>query len=211
MKTFVIEGQVREELGKKAARDLRRQELIPCVMYGPLKDENGNVKVLHFQVPFSNLRKLVYTPNIYLVDIKIGDTVYNAVMRELQFHPVTDKLLHVDFQQVNEDKPITMNVPIFLEGLAAGVKQGGQLNQAMRSLKCRAIYKLIPENISIDVTKLKLGDSLKVHDLDIEGIKLMDPKDAVVASIKTTRSSVALPEDEEEAEEGAEEAEEAAE
>ena len=132
MKSIEIKGSLRTETGKKATRELRKDNGIPCVLYGTQKDENGNQVATHFTVPTEGLRNLVYTPHIYVVDLNIDGKIVNAIMKDIQFHPVTDKILHVDFYQIDESKPIVMEVPVKLEGLAEGVKAGGKfaLNRA---------------------------------------------------------------------------------
>ena len=127
MKSIEIKGSLRTETGKKATRELRKDNGVPCVLYGTQKDENGNQVATHFTVPTEGLRNLVYTPHIYVVDLNIDGKIVNAIMKDIQFHPVTDKILHVDFYQIDESKPIVMEVPVKLEGLAEGVKAGGKL------------------------------------------------------------------------------------
>ena len=127
MKSIEIKGSLRTETGKKATRELRKDNGIPCVLYGTQKDENGNQVATHFTVPTEGLRNLVYTPHIYVVDLNIDGKIVNAIMKDIQFHPVTDKILHVDFYQIDESKPIVMEVPVKLEGLAEGVKAGDRL------------------------------------------------------------------------------------
>ena len=135
MKSIEIKGSLRTETGKKATRELRKDNGIPCVLYGTQKDENGNQVATHFTVPTEGLRNLVYTPHIYVVDLNIDGKIVNAIMKDIQFHPVTDKILHVDFYQIDESKPIVMEVPVKLEGLAEGVKAGGKLALQIRKLK----------------------------------------------------------------------------
>ena len=200
MKEVKISGQLRSDLGKKASKELRKKGLIPCNLYGEQKDENGKPVAMSFAAPMSELRKIVYTPNIYVINIEIDGKIYNSVMRELQFHPVTDALLHADFYEVNEAKPITVGIPVRLEGLAKGVKAGGQLNQALRLIKVTAPFQVIPEHLTIDVTNLGLGHSMKIGDLNFEGLQLAMAKETVVCSVKSTRA--AAEEEEEEAAEG---------
>ena len=129
MKTFQLQGTSRTEVGKKSSRELRKQGLVPCNMYGIQKDENGLPVALPFVVKKDDLRKLIYTPDIYVVDLTIDGKLYNAIIQEMQFHPVKDTILHMDFLEINEAKPIVMAVPVQLTGLAAGVKAGGKLEQ----------------------------------------------------------------------------------
>ena len=152
MKSIQIQGSLRAETGKKATKELRKSASIPCVLYGSQKDENGNQVATHFSVTIDGIRKLVYTPHIYVVDLNIDGKVVNAIMKDIQFHPVTDAILHIDFYQIDEDKPIVMEVPVQLEGLAEGVKAGGKLVLQMRKLKVKALYNMVPERMVINVS-----------------------------------------------------------
>ena len=189
MKSIEIQGSLRTETGKKSTKALRKNDSVPCVLYGLNTDENGNQVATHFSVTVEELRKLVYTPHIYVVDLNIDGKVVNAIMKDIQFHPVTDVILHVDFLQINEDKPIVMEVPVRLEGLAEGVKAGGKLNLQIRKLKVKAFYNVIPERLVVDVTSLGLGKTIKVGELHYEGLELLNAKDAVVCAVKLTRAA----------------------
>ena len=189
MKSIEIKGSLRTDIGKKATRELRKNNGVPCVLYGVKKDENGLPVATHFYVPTEGLRKLVYTPNIYLVNLDIDGTVVTAIMKDLQFHPVKDNILHVDFLQVEENKPIVMEVPVQLEGLAEGVRAGGKLQLQMRKLKVRAIYTNIPEKLVVDVTSLGLGKTIKVGELNYEGLELVNAKEVVVCAVQLTRAA----------------------
>lgn len=189
MKTFQLQGTSRQEVGKKSSRELRKQNLVPCVMYGIQKDENGTPVALPFTVKKDDLRKLIYTPDIYVVDLTIDGKLYNAIIQEMQFHPVKDSILHMDFLQINEEKPIVMAVPVQLTGLAAGVKAGGKLEQVVRRIKVKALYSNIPERLVIDVTNLGLGKSIKVGDLNFEGLEMASPASTVVCGVQATRAS----------------------
>ena len=153
------------------------------------KDENGKQVATHFTVTVDGLRKLVYTPHIYVVDLNIDGKVVNAIMKDIQFHPVTDAILHVDFLQINEENPIVMEVPVQLEGLAEGVKAGGKLALQIRKLKVKALYNQIPERLVVDVTSLGLGKTIKVGELKYEGLQLLNAKEAVVCAVKLTRAA----------------------
>ncbi len=189
MKSFQLEGVVREDFGKKAARELRKENMVPCNLYGVAKDAEGKPLAQAFSVKVDDLRKLIYTPHIYVVDLNIGGKVVNAILKEIQFHPVKDNILHIDFLQIEEEKPIVMDVPVQLQGLAAGVKAGGKLSQLARKLKVKALYNVIPEKLIVDVTELTAGKSIKVRDLDFEGLELVSPKEALVCAVKMTRAS----------------------
>ena len=168
---------------------MRKQDLIPCVMYGQEKAEDGKPVALHFTVKKDDIRKLVYTPDIFVVDLTIDGKLHNAILQELQFHPVKDNVLHIDFLEINEAKPIVMAVPVQLTGLAVGVKAGGKLEQISRRVKVKALYSDIPERLVVDVTNLALGKSIKVSDLSFEGREMVSPADSVVCGVMTTRTS----------------------
>ena len=189
MKSIEIVGSLRTETGKKATHSLRKNNSVPCVLYGMQKDENGNQVATHFTVTVDGLRKLVYTPHIYVVDLNIDGKVVNAIMKDIQFHPVTDAILHVDFLQINEENPIVMEVPVQMEGLAEGVKAGGKLALQVRKLKVKALYNVIPERLIVDVTSLGLGKTIKVGELNYEGLQLLNAKEAVVCAVKLTRAA----------------------
>jgi large subunit ribosomal protein L25 len=182
MKTLQLNGTVREVVGKKATKAVRNADAVPCVLYGG--GEN-----IHFEVTNSELRKLIYTPEIFLVELNIGGKVVKAVMKDAQFHPVKDHALHVDFYAVSEEKPIVMAVPVKLEGLAEGVKAGGKLSLEMRRLKVKAVYKDIPEVLNIDITNLGLGKTIQVAALSFDNLEIVSPKEAVVCAVKLTRAA----------------------
>ena len=190
MKSIEIKGTVRTETGKKATKELRKNGSVPCNLYGEARGEDGLPVALSFTVTAAGLRNLVYTPDIYSVNLDIDGKQYTAVMRELQFHPVTDQLLHVDFYEVTPEKPIIMEVPIKLNGLAEGVRAGGKLASNVRKLKVRAPYTQIPERLNIDVTSLGLGKTIKAGELNFEGLELVTPASVVVCQVKMTRSDL---------------------
>ena len=191
MKEIVIKGQKREATGKKASKLMRKEGLVPCNLYGEEKDEKGLPKALAFAASFTELRKVVYTPHVYVVAIDIDGTVHKAIIKELQFHPTTEALLHADFYEVNESKDITVGIPVKLNGLAQGVRDGGKLNLSIRKIDVTAPYKNIPEILEIDVTNLGLGKAIKVGELSFDGITLATPAHVVVCSVKETRASKA--------------------
>ena len=189
MKEIELKGTKRTETGKKATKLLRKEGLVPCNVYGEKKGENGLPEALSFAVSMRDLRKIVYTPHIYVVNLIIDGESHTAVMKELQFHPVTDQVLHVDFYEVNDQKPITIGIPVKLNGLAQGVRDGGRINLSIRKIHVTAPYQVIPEHLDIDVTSLQLGKSIKVGDLSFEGLELATPADVIVCSVKATRAS----------------------
>ena len=189
MKEINVTGQKRTDLGKKASKLLRKEGLVPCNLYGEQKDENGKPVAMSFAVPMTELRKVVYTPHIYVINLIIDGESHTAVMKELQFHPVTDALLHVDFYEVNDQKPLTIGIPVKLVGLAQGVRDGGRMNLSIRKINVTAPYQQIPEHLDVDVTALKIGKSIKVGELSFEGLEIATPKEVIVCSSKMTRAA----------------------
>lgn len=182
MKTFELTGTLRAEYGKKAAKAFRSEELIPCNLYG--QGEN-----ITFTVKAADVRKLIYSPDTQVVALTIGEAKKMAVVKEYQFHPISENCLHIDFLEVSETKPVTVQIPVQLNGHAEGVKAGGKLSLEMRKLKVNGIYTNIPNRIELDVTNLGIGKKLAVGDIQMEGLKFMNPKDACVAQVKATRQS----------------------
>ena len=191
MKEIEVKGQKRTDLGKKAAKAMRKENLIPCNLYGEAKNADGAPEAMSIACPMSELRKIVYTPHIYVIKLVIDGEERSAILKELQFHPVTDALLHVDFYEVNDQKPITIGIPVKLNGLAQGVRDGGRMNLSIRKINVTAKYQDIPEHLDIDVTSLTIGKSIKVGDLHYEGLEMATSKNVVVCSIKATRKSIA--------------------
>ncbi|MBO5611080.1 MAG: 50S ribosomal protein L25/general stress protein Ctc [Prevotella sp.] len=189
MKEFQLNGKVRETFGKKETKMLRKEGLVPCNIYGEKKNADGLPEAIAFTIPANELRKVIYTPHVYVCNINIEGTNHVAIIKELQFHPVTDALLHVDFYEVNETKPITIGIPVKLNGLAQGVRDGGRLALQIRKINVTAPYKQIPEILEIDVTNLGLGKSIKVGELSFEGLELATSKDVVVCTVKMTRAA----------------------
>ena len=183
MKSFDLKGTSRTEVGKKSTNELRKNNGITCILYGIEKEAKA------FAVTTDAVRKLVYTPDIHVVNLTIDGVECKAVLKDIQFHPVKDTILHMDFLQIVADKPIVMEVPTILTGLAAGVKLGGKLQQAIRKIKVKAVYANIPEKLTVDVTELALGKSIKVGDLSFEGLELVTPAQTVVCSVAATRAS----------------------
>ncbi len=182
MKTFELSGALRSDLGKKATRELRKESRIPAVIYGI-----GTVQ--HFTVAKDDVRHLIYSPEIFVVNLTIDGKVVKAVIKDLQFHPVTDELLHIDFLEVTEDKPVAVEVPVVLQGHAEGVRAGGKLSLQMRKLRVKAVYTEIPEKLFVDVTNLGLGKTIQIGALHFDGLELMNAKNAVVCAVKLTRAA----------------------
>ncbi len=187
MKTFQLQGTTREILSrpadqKRALKAMRNNNGIPAVLY-------GGEKVVHFTVTNDAVRNLVYTPEIYIVDLTIDGKTTKAIVKDMQFQPVTDAIVHMDFLEVSENKPVVMEVPVALEGHAEGVKAGGKLTLQMRKLKVKALYSQIPEKLTINVDNLGLGKTMQVGALHFEGLELMNAKNAVVCAVQLTRAA----------------------
>lgn len=182
MKTFELNGTARNEFGKKAAKTLRRQELVPCNLYGLGINKTFTVKA-------ADIQKLVVTPVVYVVKLNIDGAEQMAVVKELQFHPIKDTVLHIDFLAVDEKKPVVVAIPIRLEGHAEGVKAGGKLALQMRKLNVKGIYTDIPEEMVIDINNLGLGKKMLVADLHFDKLEITNVKSAVVVQVKATRAS----------------------
>lgn len=199
MKSITIEGTLRDDLGSKFAKQLRKEGNVPCVIYG------GDTPI-HFYTDHRNFSKLIYTPAAYTVDFKLGDTTVKAVMQDIQFHPVTDKIEHVDFIQLVAGKEVKLDIPVKLIGNAKGVRNGGKLKNTLRNLKVRATEENLPDSIDLNIENLRIGQSIRVSDIKTEGYSILNAESAVIVSIKTSRNAVDE-EDEEVAEaEGEEEA-----
>ena len=190
MKQFAISGSVRATVGKKASKAVRLSGNVPCVLYGEKRDENGNPVSTHFYVNEKEINKIYFTPHVYLVDINIDGEEHKAIVKEVQCHPVKDNVLHVDFYEVNAERPIVVGVPIAPKGLAEGVRAGGKLMTMVRKINVKALYENIPEKLDVDVTSLGLGKSIKVGDLHYEGLELVTPKEVIVCTVKMTRAAM---------------------
>ena len=190
MKSIDIKGTARKDTGKKGTREVRNAGSVPCNLYGSKKDEKGNVIATPFSVTNEGLRNLIYTPHIYTVNLDIDGQVCKAIMKEIQFHPVKDNVLHVDFYQIEEGQPIVMEVPVQLEGLAEGVRAGGKLQLQVRKLKVKATYDQIPERLVVNVSNLGLGKTIKVGELSFDGLEILNAKETVVCAVKLTRAAM---------------------
>lgn len=201
MKSITINGSKRESVGKKATKALRNAGQVPCVLYGVEGDP------LHFAAEEIAFQNLVYTPDVHTVKIKLksGES-YDAILQDIQFHPVNDAILHMDFYQIFEDKPITMEIPIHTEGVARGVKNGGVLRYNLRRLKVRGLPGDLPDYIVANVTKLKIGQKLYVTAVESEDYKIQHPDNTVICQVRTSRNIIEdLEEDEDEDEVAADE------
>jgi large subunit ribosomal protein L25 len=182
MQKIEIQAVKREVLGKTATRELRKNEEVPCVLY-------GGQEVVHFVSTENEFRKLLLTPNVYLITINVGGTKYDGIIKDLQFHPVTDKVMHADFLHVAADKPLTIEIPVVLEGLAEGVKAGGKLQLEQRKLRVRGLSKDIPDALVVNINNLGLGRGIQVGDLSYPNMELLNAKNSVVVSVKLTRAA----------------------
>jgi len=198
MKSITIKGSERESVGKKATKALRNAGKVPCVVY-------GGEKPLHFSADELAFRDLVYTGAAHTVKVDLGEGKVKAIMQDIQFHPVTDKILHIDFYQLFDDKEVTMNIPVRLEGNAPGVRNGGRLLFRKRKLAIKALPDKLPDFFDIDISKLKIGDNITVESLLNDDFTILHPETTVVVQVKTQRAAVVVDDDEEiEGEEGAE-------
>lgn len=207
MKTYQLNAEPRTDLGKKAAKAIRTDKKIPVVLNGgeivalpftgTLKpgqklveiERNRGIITTDLVVKNEDVRKLVYTPDIFAIELDINGEKKNAVLSDIQFHPVKDTILHMDFLEVSDKKPVVMEVPVQLEGHAEGVKAGGKLTLSMKKIKVKAIYTNIPERVVINIDHLGLGKTLQIGDLHFEGLELMNAKNAVVCAVQLTRAA----------------------
>lgn len=180
MKTIEIKGSLRTELGKKSSKNARKEGNVLCVIYG--KEQN-----VHFHAHENTFKNLIYTPDAHIVKLDLEGKEYKVVLQDVQFHPVSDKILHVDFIEVFDDKPLVVSLPIKVTGDSAGVKAGGKLRIKKRHLKVRGYVNDIPENLLIDITDVKIHHSVKVGDLTYDKIELIDPKITTILSVATSR------------------------
>lgn len=197
MKSITIKGSQRESVGKASARALRNAGKVPCVLYG---GENP----LHFSADEITFSKLVYTPDVHTVVIELEDgKKHNAILQDIQFHPVSDKILHIDFFRVYDDKEVVMNIPVRIIGSSVGVRSGGNLHRNKRKLRVKALPANLPDYLEVDITELKIGSKFYIAELENEAYKFLHPDNTVVCQVRRSRASMSL-EAEEELEEGAE-------
>jgi large subunit ribosomal protein L25 len=183
MKSITIKGSERESVGKVATKALRNAGAVPCVLYG------GN-QTVHFSADEKAFINLVYTPNAHTVAIELGKTTYNAVLQDIQVHPVSDKILHIDFFQLFDDKEITMEVPVKITGVSPGVLLGGVLRLNTRKLKVRALPKNLPDFVEANISELEMGNKLYVTKLVADNYKLLHPENTVVAQVRISRAAM---------------------
>jgi large subunit ribosomal protein L25 len=211
MKSIEIKGNLRKNLGKKHNIALRKNGEVPCVIY-------GGEEIVHFSSFENELRHIIYTPDVYHVKLTIDNKEYQAILHDAQFHPVSDKVLHLDFIEVSETKPAIVSLPVQITGNSVGIRAGGKLRQRRRYLKVSGLLKDLPEILKVEIDDLDIGDFVKVEDLEYPNLELLDPPRAMILGVSTSRLSkgMEMGEDELEAaaseegtEEGAEEGAEA--
>lgn len=184
MKTIEIQGSKRPSMTKQSVKALRNNEQVPCVLY-------GGAEPVHFSAPLASFKGLVYTPDVYMVKLLVDGKEYLSIMQDIQFHPVTDIIQHVDFLEVQNDKPVTILIPLKFTGASEGVKQGGKLVTKVRKLKVKALPAHLPDYVSIDITGLKIGSNVRVRDLNVEGVTFLDSPANVIVGVQTTRNVAA--------------------
>ena len=181
MKSFAISGSRRENVGKRDAKELRYEGKVPAVLYG------GDNQI-HFAVSAADLKGLVYTPDVHFVDIDVEGTKAQAVLQDIQFHPLTEQILHVDFLRVNESKPFVMEIPVKLTGTSPGVKMGGKLIQKLRKLRIKAFAKDMPQYVEVGIEVLELGKSVRVGDLSFDKFQVTNNADDTIVSVVMSRA-----------------------
>ncbi len=180
MKALIISGSLRENVGKKDAKMQRREAKVPCVLY-------GGKEQIHFVATEKDFKKLIFTPEIFIVNLQINGIEYNAILQDIQYHPVTDSILHIDFMQIFDDKPVIISIPVNFTGVAPGVLKGGKLIRKIRKLKIKALPKYLPDDIVVDISELNIAGTIKVGDLVRENIQFLDPLSSVVVTIISSR------------------------
>ncbi len=197
MKIFSMSGSLRENVGKKEAKKNRREGLVPCVLY-------GGEKQVHFTVSAKELDKVLFTPEVHLFEITIDGTMHKAILSDIQYHPITDNALHVDFIECFDDKKVKIALPVKYTGTSKGVVKGGKLRQRMRKITVQGFMQDLPEYITLDITELEIGQAFRVRDIQIDKLDILDPASALVLGVKSARGAAA-DEEEGEGEEGTEE------
>lgn len=184
MKSIEIIGTKRAAQTKQETKKLRAEGMVPCVLY-------GGKEQYHFSTPAMNLKGLVYTPEVYTVDLNIDGTHHKAILKEIQFHSVSDKILHIDFMEMADDKKVVIEVPVKVTGTAPGVRAGGQLINKLRRLKISALPKHLPDFVEVKIGSLEIGDSIRVRDMKLDGVEFHDSPANVITAVRTTRAVVA--------------------
>jgi large subunit ribosomal protein L25 len=199
MKTVSLSGSLRGNVGKKDAKKARKEGKVPCVLYGG-KDQ------VHFMMEEKAFKPILFTPDTFIIELDLEGKKHNVILQDVQYHPVTDLVLHADFLEVIPDKPIKVSIPVKVIGTSKGVLKGGKLTRKFRKLLVKGLVENIPDQIEVNITKLDIGDSIKISDLKLENIEFLDPKNAMVITVRTARVILTEEEEEEEAAEAAAEA-----
>jgi large subunit ribosomal protein L25 len=183
MKTVSLSGSLRENVGKKDAKMHRKAFNVPCVMY-------GGKEQIHFIAEEKALAKIMHTPVAYIFELSVGGVKHNTIVQDVQYHPVTDRMLHVDFMEIIPEKPVTIGIPIRVTGVAPGVLRGGRLIKKMRKLIIKALVQYLPDEIVVSIDGLEIGDSVKVSDMVLENVAFLDPGSSVILGVRTARAVV---------------------
>ena len=191
MKTVSLSGSLRENVGKKDAKALRKAEMVPCVMYGAGEEQ------IQFATEAKNFKQILFTPECFIINFTINGKSYNTILQDIQYHPITDAVMHADFLIVKEDKPITVVLPLNIEGTAPGVMRGGKLKQAIRKIKVSGLAKDLPEAITVNISNLNILDSIKVRDLNFENLTMVTPGYQVIVEVRAARGAAVTEETEE--------------
>ncbi len=182
MKKIELKASKRAVIGKRATKDLRKEGKVPGVLY-------GGKEVKHFIIEEKQLKALVFTPNVYIISLNIDGEKVEAILQDIQFHPVSDMILHIDLLQIADDKDVVIEIPVILNGFAEGVKEGGRLSLEQRKLRVKALPANLPDTLEISIDHLKLGDSVKVGSLSFDNLEMLNAKNSVVAAVKLTRAA----------------------
>ena len=189
METFKLSGELRTSVGKKSSKKIRAQGDVPCVLY-------GGEKTIHFFSPELSFKKIIYTPNAYLVKLTIDGQEHDALLQDVQFHPVTDRIIHIDFKEISFDKDVITHLPIKITGESTGIKQGGKLSQKRRKLKVKGLPSNLPDFVEIDITELEIGESIKVGELDVKNLSMLDPHRSMIIAVVSSRLAKGMEEGE---------------
>ncbi len=184
MKTVSLSGALRAYVGKKDAKKLRREGKVPCVIYGGKEQK-------HFYLDQKDFKKIIFTPEVFIIKIDLEGTVYETILQDIQYHPVSDFVLHADFLELVPGRPVTLAIPVELQGTAPGVVKGGRLNLKLRKLRLKGLVENMPEHVVLNISKLDIGKSIKVKDISIENVQFLDPANAVVVGVKAARGLTA--------------------
>ncbi len=187
MKSVTLSGSPRANVGKTDANMLRAKGMVPCVIYGAGEQ-------IHFSADIRHFKNIIFTPETHIVNVEVDGKTYRTVLQEAQYHKINDKLIHADFLQITDNKPVTVQLPVKTVGTSEGVRAGGKLNVKLRKLKVRGLINKLPEAIELDITKLAIGKSISAGDINIDGLTLLHPKNISIVSVDTTRAVAAEPE-----------------